>query len=775
MYFRSFLTFLLSITLTFIHAQNLKLWYDAPAIRWEEAVPLGNGLIGMMPHGSIGNESIILNEISMWSGSPEDPNNYEAYKSVKEIQQLLKEGKNDLAEQLVNKNFVCKGLGSALGNGANAPYGAYQNFGYLNILFDHGNEATHYQRELDLSTGTAETKYTIGKTEYTRSYFTSLADKVGVVRLKANSKKAISLALHYYREENVVDYQVDNDQITIHGHLPDGFGGYNNNFNGFFKVLRKGGTIQNYDNQIIIKDADEVTIIFSLSTSYYEHDPEKYVLNTVKSVENLSFKQLLRRHLDTYQPIFNRVKLHLPNKNTNAQLTTTQRIANFFQRPEEDNELAALYYQYGRYLSIASTSPDTPRALPPNLQGLWAPQIQTPWNGDYHLNINAQMNHWGVESGNLSEYHLPFINLIKKIAKEGEKTAKAYYNAPGWVVYMMTNVWGYSAPGESAAWGASTASGWLCNHLWEHYLFTQDQDYLREVYPILKGAAQFYQATMIVDPKTGWLVTAPSVSPENAFRMPNGKTASVVMGPTVDHQIVRELYEALVTANDILDLQDPFALSIFKDIQKLPPAVRISESGRVMEWLEDYQEVEPQHRHVSHLYGLYPAPFISPQSTPEWSQAARKSLEARGDGGTGWSRAWKVLFWARLQDGDHALELIRQLLKPAFKDPTTYQGVSAGTYPNLFCAHPPFQIDGNFGGSAGIGEMLLQSHNKNIHLLPALPQAWAKGEVKGLKARGNYTVDIQWDNGKVIHYKIHGTKGDAIQVIVNGEEETYII
>lgn len=772
---RTFLTYLFSVTLLTSQAQNLNLWYEAPATRWEEALPLGNGLIGMMPNGNVGDESIILNEISMWSGSAEDANNYEAYKSVKEIQQLLKDGKNDLAEKLVNKNFVSTGLGSAFGVGANAPYGAYQNFGYLNILFEHLTEPTQYRRELDLKTATAQTKYTVGNTEYTRNYFTSLADKIGVVQLQANAKKSISFALHYYRDENIDSYKIENGVISINGRLPDGFGGYNNSFSGVFKVIPKGGKVQNYDNQIVIKDADEVTILFSLSTAYYGHDPQEYVQQTLDKIQNLSYKKLLKRHLDKYKPIFNRVLLELPNENTNALLPTSQRIAGFYDKPEQDNELAALYYQYGRYLSISSTSPETPGALPPNLQGLWAPQIQTPWNGDYHLNINAQMNHWGVESGNLSEYHIPFINLIKRIAKEGEKTAKAYYNAPGWVVYMMTNLWGYSAPGENASWGASTASGWLCNHLWEHYLFTQDESYLREIYPILKGAAEFYQATMVVDPKTGWLVTSPSVSPENAFRMANGKTASVVMGPTVDHQIVRELYEALVSANDILSMQDPFAVSITRDIEKLPPPVRISESGRILEWLLDYEEAEPQHRHVSHLYGLYPAPFISPQNTPEWARAARKSLEVRGDEGTGWSRAWKILFWARLHDGDHALELIRQLLKPAFKDETTYEGVGAGTYPNLFCAHPPFQIDGNFGGSAGIAEMLLQSHNGNIHLLPALPQAWGEGQVKGLKARGNYTVDMQWKDGKVTGYKIHGTKGERIQVWVNGIEEMYTI
>lgn len=757
----------------FTRAQDFKIWYEQPAQRWEESVPLGNGLVGMMPSGDIQEESIILNEISMWSGSKEDANNYEAHKSVEEIQRLLKEGKNDLAEQLVNRNFVCSGQGSAHGQGKDAPYGCYQNFGFLNMLFQHGTDYRDYRRELDLKTAVAKTQFKIGSTEYTRTYFTSISDRVAVIHLEADQKKALSMALHFYRDEHVRDYTIRGDEIHISGRLPDGKGGSNNTFSGSIKVIRKGGNILNYDNQIIVKEADEITVLVALTTGYYGHEPKEYTKQVLQTAQQLTYNDLLKRHTEAYSSLFDRVGIELPNERSFASIPTDKRLALFYEQPERDNEFAALYYQYGRYLSIASTAPDVPNALPPNLQGLWAPQIQTPWNGDYHLNINAQMNHWGVETGNLSEYHIPFINLIKRIAKEGEKTAKAYYNAPGWVVYMMTNIWGYSAPGEQASWGASTASGWLCNHLWEHFQFSQDTAYLRDIYPILKGAARFYQTTMVTDPKSGWLVTSPSVSPENAFRMPNGKTAAVVMGPTIDHQIVRELYEAIRASDEILQLKDPFAAQISEDIKKLPPPVRISSSGTVMEWLEDYEEVEPQHRHVSHLYGLYPASFISPKDTPEWAEAAKKSLEKRGDGGTGWSRAWKILFWARLQDGNHALELIRQLLKPAYIPVGDEVKDGPGTYPNLFCAHPPFQIDGNFGGSAGIAEMLIQSHNDYIHLLPALPDAWKEGKVSGLKARGNYTVDIEWSDGIVTNYRIRGQTGKMVNVSVNGKEELF--
>ncbi|WP_164123322.1 glycosyl hydrolase family 95 catalytic domain-containing protein [Sphingobacterium sp. xlx-130] len=757
-------------TLSIVHGQDLRMWYDKPAVKWEEALPLGNGRIGMMPYGGVKDEQIVLNEISMWSGSEQDPNNYDAYKSVGQIQQLLFQGKNDEAEKLVNQNFVCSGKGSGFGNGATVPYGCFQSFGFLNFIHFIEGDFSNYRRSLDLQTAKAETSFEANGIRYLREYFTSQDKNVGVVRLSASKKKSIGFALHFYRDKDVKDYQLQQDEITVTGRLPNGLGGDGLEFVGKIKVVAKGGKQQLYDNQVIIKEADEVLIYFTASTSYYDSSPKTDVSNNLRDADKWSYNKLFAAHLREYQRTFGRVGLTLKDQISKANLPTDQRIKDFFEHPEEDNGMAALYYQFGRYLMISSAAPKYEKALPPNLQGLWAHQIQTPWNGDYHLNINAQMNHWGVEVGNLPEYHKPFIALIKRIAKEGKKTAKAYYNAPGWVVYMMTNIWGYSAPGENASWGASTASGWLCNHLWEHYLFSGDEGYLREVYPLLAGAAQFYQATLVKDPKTGWLVTSPSVSPENGFKLANGKTASVVMGPTIDNQIVRELYGAVITADSILGLKDSFAQTLRTDLKHIPPAVRVSSSGRVMEWLEDYREIEPRHRHVSHLYGLYPAAFISPVTTLDWATAAKKTLEVRGDEGTGWSRAWKILFWARLHDGDHALEILRQLLKPAF---LRNDKVGAGTYPNLFCAHPPFQIDGNFGGSAGISEMLLQSQDGYIHLLPALPTAWKEGTVKGLRARGNRLVDITWKDGKVQSYKIKGKKGDKVRVVIEGKEVIY--
>jgi len=765
-----FVSLFIYLSLALSAKDSLTLWYDRPANIWEETLPLGNGRLGMMPDGGVASEKIVLNEITLWSGSSQDPNNYNAYKSVADIQGLLLQGRNDEAEKLVNANFVCAGLGSGHGAGANVPYGCYQTLGALLIQYDYQpGQVERYRRELDLPTAIATTTYHAGGINYRREYFTSFEGDVGIVRLTTDGQEALSFSVSLTREENAT-VAVVGDELQLFGAFNDGHGGSGMQYMARVRIQHLGGRLIVEENTLRLIGADEAMLYFSAATDFRGNPHERHSAALMDQALKMPYEKQKGSHVSAFRQLFDRVSLDLAGQTT-MDVPTDVRLKNFFDNPAEDNGMVELYFQYGRYLSICSTRPGL---LPPNLQGLWAHQVQTPWNGDYHLNINAQMNHWPVEVGNLSELHEPFIDLIKAVAEAGKKTAKAYYNAPGWVCYMMTNVWGYSAPGEQASWGSSTASGWLCNHLWEHYLFTKDTAYLAEVFPVLRDAAVFYHHTLIQEPRNGWLVTAPSVSPENAFLMPDGKRASVVMGPTIDNQIVRELYGSVISSAEILGLDDDFVDSLRISLAHLPPPVQVGSDGRVMEWLEEYGEPEPQHRHVSHLYGLYPAAFISPQTTPEWAEAAKKALAVRGDGGTGWSRAWKILFWARLQDGNHALEILRQLLRPAFGSETTYSGGNAGTYPNLFCAHPPFQIDGNFGGAAGIAEMLLQSHAGFIHLLPALPDAWKDGEAKGLKARGNYTVDMKWQDGQVVDYRIYSPFGKPVDVLVNGEVNSSI-
>ncbi|MNK01731.1 hypothetical protein D3C87_195370 [compost metagenome] len=764
-----FLLILFSLSLIFKSAlaqKDLKLWYNKPAQRWEETIPLGNGRLGMMPDGGVVTENIVLNDITLWSGAPQDANNYEANKSLPEIRRLILEGKNDLAQDLVNKNFICKGEGSG---GVN--YGCFQVLGTLNLNFRYSGldaskvKDTEYKRELSLNNALAKTTFKVNGVTYTREYLTSFDDDVDIIKLTSSKAGQLSFDIQISRPERA-EVTTEGGGLVMSGQLDNGIDGKGMKYLSRVKALLSGGKQDISENRINIKNATSVIIFVAAGTNFMNPGFKEKVNKDLRSALAKTFELQKRNHIRSYQKKFNRLNLQIGVENQ-YNIPTNERLINYNKNPKADIGFPVLFYQFGRYLSISSTRVGL---LPPNLQGLWANQIRTPWNGDYHLDVNIQMNQWPVEVSNLSELNLPLADLVDRMVKNGERTAKAYYNSKGWIAHVITNVWGFTEPGESASWGASNAgSGWLCNNLWDHYAFGEDRQYLKKIYPILKGSAEFYADALIKDPQTGWLVTAPSVSPENTFYLPNGKTASISMGPTIDNQIVRELFSNVINAAKTLGVDQDFSKFLAEKLKSVPPPGIISKDGRIMEWIRDYKETEPEHRHISHLYGLYPASLITPLKTPELAEAAKKTLEVRGDDGPSWSIAYKLLFWARLHDGQRSGKLLHELLKPTIKTDINY-GAGGGIYPNLLSAGPPFQIDGNFGGAAGIAEMLLQSHDGFIDLLPAIPMEWkVSGKVAGIKARGNLTLDFEWKNGKVISYKVYGPASKKVKMRINGK------
>ena len=730
---------------------------------------MGNGRLGAMMFGGTEQERIVLNESSVWSGSRQNADRPDAYKVLPEIQKLLLEGKNVEAEALDNAKFTCQGPGSA-----GAQYGCYQVLGNLHLAF-HGAPApaSNYRRELDLAEAVTRLTYQRGDVEFQREMFVSAPDQVMVLRLSASRPGQISFDASLDRPERFETTTDGNNGLLMTGQLDNGTDGKGVRYAARVRILNRGGSVSAHGKTLAVSQADEVLILIAGGTDYqgFAGRQTKNPLGATRAdldkAAKKSFASLKRAHISDYQRYFRRVSLHLDALNAaDATKPTPERIQIARSGPG-DPSLAALYFNFGRYLLISSSRPG---GLPPNLQGIWAEEIHTPWNGDWHLDINLQMNYWPAEVCNLSDLTGPLFALIESQVAPGTKTARAYYNARGWVTHVITNPWGFTSPGETASWGATPGgSAWLCQHLWDHWLFTRDKKFLKWAYPILRGAARFYADMMIEEPKHHYLVVAPADSPENHFLMPDGSgQAAISLGTTVHAQMVRYLFTACIEASKILGIDSDFREELTDKRARLSPTP-IGSDGRVMEWPEEYPEPEPFHRHVSQLYGLYPGDEITPEGTPDLARASRKTLEARGDDSVGWSYAYKAALWARLGDGNHAWRLVQRALHPVTTHEIRYDN-GGGVYPNLFDACPPFQIDANFGVPAAMAEMLLQSRDEKILLLPALPEAWKNGSVIGLRARGDFQVDMTWRDGRLVQARVTSDRANACQIVYGGRK-----